>query len=71
MVLVFFRKNRFGKIQPPVNAERRVDYRYAAVCFGTIEVVALILENGGIAQHGESVGEATRDEELTMVVFSE
>lgn len=36
-----------------------------------IEVVAFVLEDGGLAQNGKAVGKTTRYEELTVIVFGE
>ena len=36
-----------------------------------VEVVAFVLENGDVGEHGESVGESAWDEELAMVFFSQ
>ena len=55
----------------PVDAEAEVCDGDAAVGFGVVELIALVLEDGCLAQHGETMCEALRDEELPMVVFCE
>lgn len=54
---------------PPVYAKTIVKDAYATVSFRGIEIVALVLEDGGLAQHCKAVGEAAWDEELAVVVF--
>lgn len=70
-MLVLVGEDGLGQIQLPVDSERRVDDGYAAVGLGTVAVVALVLEHGHVAQHGESVCETARDEELTVVVLGQ
>ena len=53
----------------PVDAQAAVKDADPAVGLGVIEVVALVLEHGRLAQHGKAVGEALRDEELAVVVL--
>ena len=53
----------------PVNAQALVKDADAPVRFRVIELVALVLEHRRLAQHGETVGEALRDEELPVVVL--
>ena len=55
----------------PIDAETVVKDAYAAVGFGMVELVALVLENGRLAQHGETVGEAFWNEELAVVVLGQ
>ena len=60
----------FGRYLP-VNTQATVKNAYAAVRFWMVELVALVLENGRLAQHGETVGEAFGNEELAMVVLGQ
>ena len=53
----------------PVNAKRFILDIDSAICLGVIELVALVLEDGGFRENGEAMGKATRNEELTMIVF--
>ena len=53
----------------PVDAEAVVCYRDACVGLRVVELIAFVLEDGCLAQHGETVGEAFRDEELAVVLF--
>lgn len=54
---------------PPVDTQAFVEYADAPVRLGMVELVALVLEHRRLAQHGESVGEPFRDEELPVVVL--
>ena len=53
----------------PINAKGFVLDVDAAVNLRMIKLVALVLEYGGLGENGEAVSKATRDEELTMIVF--
>ena len=53
----------------PVNSKAAVKYADAPVRLGMVELVALVLEHRCLAQHGETVGEPFRDEELPVVVL--
>ena len=55
----------------PVNAEASVEYAYAAVGLGVVEVVALVLEHGHVAKHREAVGKPLWYEELAVVLLCE
>lgn len=54
----------------PLDAEAGVEERDAAVGFGSIIVVALILEDGYVAGDGKTMGETLRHIQLVMVVGS-
>ena len=53
----------------PVDAQALVKDADAPVRFRVIELIALVLEHRRLAQHGETVGEPFRDEELPVVVL--
>ena len=55
----------------PVDTQLFVHKLNAGIGLGMVEVVALVLENGNITQYGKSMGEATGDEELAVVVLAE
>ena len=55
----------------PVDAEAAVQDTDATVGLWGVEVVALVLENCVLAEHGKTVGKAFWNEELAVVVFSE
>ena len=55
----------------PVDTEGWVVPCYGAFGLRGIEVVALVLEDDFVSKYGESVCKASRDEELTVVVFGE
>ena len=64
MLQVFLTEYGFLNRYMPVNAKRLVFDIDAAIGLGIIELVALVLEDGGFGEHGKAVSEATRDEEL-------
>ena len=66
---IFFGKDSFRWINLPVDAESFVDDENSAVSFRMVVVVALVLEDGYVAEDGEAVCKTSRDEELTVVVF--
>ncbi len=53
----------------PVDSEGGILDGDATVGFGVVVVVAFVLEYGDVTEDCESVGKASRDEELTVVVF--
>lgn len=53
----------------PVDTEALVHDADAVFCLGMVELIALVLENGGLAQHGKTVGKTSRHEELAVVLF--
>ena len=55
----------------PVDAEAVVEDADACVGLGMVELIALVLEDGNVAEDGEAVGEALGDEELAVVVLGE
>ena len=71
MAGVFITEDGLGGGDAPVDAEGVVEDADAAVGLRVVELVALVLEDGGLAEYGEAVGEALRDEELAVVVFGE
>ena len=48
----------------PIDAKWFIFDIYATISLGMIELIALVLEDGGFGEHGEAVSEAPRDEEL-------
>ena len=68
---VFVAEDGLGGGDAPVDAEGVVEDADASVGLGVVELVTLVLEDGGLAQYGEAVGEALRDKELAVVVFGE
>ena len=69
MLQVFLAEYRLFYRYAPVNAKGFILDIDAAVGLGMIEFVTLILEDGGLGEHGKAVSEATRDKELTMIFF--
>lgn len=69
MTEIFFGKHRSGGVGHPVDAQRGICYRDAAVGLRGVVVVAFILEHSDVAQNGESMGESAGYEELTVIVF--
>ena len=65
---VFLRQYRLLGGDAPVDGEVGVVPGDGPLRLRGVEVVALVLEDDLVAQHAEPVGEAPRDEELTVVV---
>ena len=61
---VFLAKNRLFHRYAPVNTQGFVLDVDAAISLRMIELVALVLEDGGFGEHGKAMSKATRDEEL-------
>ena len=53
----------------PINTEAIIKDRDTSIGFRMIEVITLVLEDGGLGEDGEAVGKALWDEELAMIVF--
>ena len=68
---VFVAEDGLGGRDAPVDSQGVVEDADASVGLGVVELVTLVLEDGGLAQYGKAVGEARRDEELAVVVFGE
>ena len=66
---VFLRKDGLLHGYLPVDAQTFVLDADTAVGLRGVEVVALVLEDGRLAQYGKAVGEAAGDEELAVVLF--
>lgn len=71
MAGVLVRKDCLGRVCHPVYAEFGVCDGYSSLCLGAIQIIALVLEYGGIAEYGESVSETTGNEELPVIVFGQ
>ena len=71
MVLILLGEYGLIYIYAPVDAERVIENRDTAIGLWSVKVVTLILENGHVAQHRETVGEATGHEKLAMVLLRE
>ena len=69
MLGVFFAEDGFLCGDLPVNAEAFICDGDASVCLGVIELIALILEDGCLAQHCKAVGKTFRNKELPVIVF--
>ena len=68
---VFLAQEHFLFRDAPVDAEALVQDGDAAVGLGMVELVALVLEDGGLAQYGEAVRKSFVDEELEVVVLTQ
>ena len=64
MLQVLFAEYRLLHWYAPVNAKTFILDVDAAISLRMIELVALVLEDGGLGEHSETMSEATRDEEL-------
>ena len=71
MLRVLLAQYRVPGRNAPVNSKAAVKYADAPVRLGMVELVALVLEHRRLAQHGETVGEAFRDEELPVIVLGQ
>ena len=69
MAAVLVAEYGIGDVDAPVDAEGVVAELNAAVGFGRVVVVAFILEDGHVGEHGEAVGESPGHEELEMVLL--
>ena len=67
MVKIFFAEQGVGYGHAPVDVEAFVEQRDAGVRCGGVEIVALVFEHGDVAEHGETMGESARNEELAVV----
>ena len=64
MLQIFLAEYRLLHRYAPINAKRLVLDIDAAIGLGMIELVALVLEDGGFGENGEAMSKTTRDEEL-------
>ena len=64
MLQVFITEYGFLHRYAPVDTKGSILDVDATIGFRVIELVALVLEDGGLGEHCEAVCEATRDEEL-------
>ena len=64
MLQIFLTEYRLLYWYAPVNAKRFILDIDAAICLRVIELIALVLEDGGLRENGEAMSEATRNEEL-------
>ena len=71
MLGVFLGEDGLVGRDAPVDAQRMVEDADASVGFGVVEGVALVLENGDIAENGKAVGETSGHEELAVVVLGQ
>ena len=68
---VFFAQHDFVTADGPLDAEFRVIKTDGAFGFGGVAIIYLVGKNCCVTQHLETVGEATRDEELAIVFGGE
>ena len=68
---VFFAEDSVFVRNHPVDAEVGVVPSNGAFGLWGVVVVALVLEDGFVAQYGKAMGKATRHEELAVVVLGE
>ena len=71
MAGVLVAEDGLGGGDAPVDAKGVVEDADASVGLRMAELIALVLEDGSLAEYGEAMGEALRDEELAVVVFGE
>ena len=64
MLQVLLTEYRLLHRYAPINAKRLILDIDSAIGLGMIELVAFVLEDGGLGENGKAMGKATRDEEL-------
>ena len=64
MLQVFLAEYGLPHRYAPVDAKGFILDVDAAISLGVIELIALVLKDGGFGENGEAMSEATRDEEL-------
>ena len=64
MLQILFAEYRLLNRYAPVNTKTFILDVDAAICLRVIELIALLLEDGGLRENGEAMSEATRNEEL-------
>ena len=69
MLRVFLREISMLCRNLPINTEGIIEDTDASIGLWMIEVITLVLEDGGLGEDGEAVGKALRDEELAMIIF--
>ena len=67
---IFFRQYSVFCWHTPIDAKRRVVPSYCSFALRCVVIIAFILKNSLIAQHCKTMCEATRNEKLTMIIFS-
>ena len=68
MTHIFFAENGIAGLYLPVDTERFVEYRDSAIGFGSIIIVALILEHSLVAQHCKTMCEPAWHKKLQMIL---
>ena len=66
MLQVFLAEYRLLHRYAPVNAKGFVFDVDAAICLGMIELVTLVLEDGGLGENGEAMSKASGNEKLPI-----
>lgn len=53
----------------PIDTKGIIEDADTTIGFRMLEIITLVLEDGGLGEDGEAVGKALRDKELDMIVF--
>ena len=69
MFCIFLREDSMFGWYLPINTESVIKDVDTSISLWMIEVITLVLEDGGLGENGEAVGKALRNEELAMVIF--
>ena len=69
MLCIFLRKIGMFCWNFPIDTESVIEDADTTISLWMIEVITLVLEDGGLGEDGEAVGKALWDEELAMIVF--
>ena len=64
MLQIFLAEYRLFYRYAPVNTKTLILDVDSTIIFRMIELIAFVLEDGGLGENGKTMGEATRDEEL-------
>ena len=64
MLRIFLREIGMLSRDFPIDTEGIIEDADTTIGFRMIEVITLVLEDGGRGEDGEAVGKTTRDEEL-------
>ena len=71
MLGIFFGEIGMFRRNTPVNAKTGIKNTDATISLGMIKIITFVLEHGCLGENGKTMGKATWDKELPMVVFRE
>ena len=71
MLHIFLGKQRFLCGDLPIYTQTLIEDADSSVGLWGVEVIALVLEDGSIAEHSKAMSKTSRNKELTMIVPGE